>query len=214
MVSFYGYSEVKTIKDIIRPNVLNLNLEFRENYQLPLLDPKKPLLLTYILFDRNADQDSYNNHDTDYSVWPDPLYQQQIKNLVNALASCAEGEKNPVVVQIRGFASSNQWESASGEALDDIMETVDDVENYGEAFNFYIANKRAENVTTLVKKEIGNRKSFQIQNFRWKKYKEMTDEMSFEDIDSASYLETRGFIARRVEIRILEAPGCVNRKYE
>ena len=77
-----------------------------------------------------------------------------------------------------------------------------------------IANKRAENVKSLVKKEIGDRKNIKIIDFKWGKYKEMNDEMLFEDVDSGTYLETRGFITRRVEIRILKAPACVKQKYE
>jgi hypothetical protein len=214
MTSFYGYNQAEIAKGINQPRYVKL--EFQETNVLPLLDQKKPLLVSYILFDKNANKISFENEESDYSVHPDPsIYNEQIKNLIDALISCGDEKDNPVVIQIRGFASSNKWESADNEhpKLAEIMETTD-IDNPGDAFNFYIANKRAKNVKSLVEKHIGDRKNIKIIDFKWQTFKEMNDEMLFEDVDSSTYLDTRGFITRRVEIRILKAPACVKQKYE
>ena len=216
MISFYGYNQVEIAKEINQPRVLNMKLEFQQNNVLPLLDHKKPLLVAYVLFDKNANKNSLNNSEKDYSVHPDPnIYDEQIKNLVEALISCGDEKDNPVVIQIRGFASSNKWKSSEDEQpeLSKIMEKTS-IDNPGDAFNFWIANKRAENVKSLVEKQIGDRKNIKIIDFKWETFKNMNDEMLFEDLDSGNYLETRGFITRRVEIRILKAPACVKRKYK
>jgi hypothetical protein len=211
MISFHG---LKEIKSLLQLNVLNVKLEFSETYHYPALGPEKPLLVSYILYARNADSNSLNNNKDDTSVWPDPyIHEKQIANIVEALISCGKGAENPVEIQIRGFASSNQWESAEGEQIEKIIAKYPKL-SPGEAFNLHIANQRAKNVESLIKKVPGSRNNILIKDVAWENYTKMKNEMFFEDVDPNTYLDTRGFLTRRVEIRVLKAPGCVIKKFE
>ena len=235
MLSIRAGTELASSKT---PRALNLDLAFYQSIVPSPIDTKKSLLTVYVLYSEGAGheamdvdyadckvcEDRKNCEDLEVpSVCPDRLYDGLLKGLSKALISCGGSDKGPTKVEVRGFASSSlakdpdKLNSTYKENLKDACERVgmddcddcNDTLKCGEAFNLYIAEKRAENLVKKIEEIIGkNNPNIHISSPKWKDYKEMEKELNIYDTNEDGYVKPRGFLTRRSEIRVLKAPAC------
>lgn len=226
MLSFRSGTEIVPSK---KPVALALNLEFYRSIIPSPMDTKKSLLTVYILYSESAGLKSMGNDykhpslchrdNNDLSVCPDKLYDDLLERLMGALISCSESA-NPTEVEVRGFASAglatdfdpgklkDKYKIELEENYKRVGNEDDDKIKYGKAFNLYIAERRAENLVTKLEEIVENNPNIRISLPKWKNYQEMECELNIDDTDECVYDPSRGFLTRRAEIRVLEAPGC------
>lgn len=205
-----------------KPGPLNLDLKFYQSNVPSPIDTKKSLLTVYILYSEDAGHESmrdYGDDCKDPSVCPHQIYDDLLNRLSEAWISCGESKENPTVVEVRGFASAGLTKDIDPDKLQDEYKRVenedDDIIKRGKAFNLYIAEKRAKNLVTEIKRIVENnlelRKyahKFRIYSHKWEMYQDMVISSNIDDTEKGEYEKPRGFLTRRAEIPLLEAPGC------
>jgi hypothetical protein len=209
MISILSGTEYSASK---KAGALQMDLAFYQSNTLPSpIDSQKSLLTMYILYLCEAGQKSLKNDRGDCATWPDELYEEQLTSLMNALISCGGSEKNPVKIQVRGFASAGLSEHFKDVKLNDVYKRVDgsdDIERHGKAFNLYVAEQRAENLVTKIQEIAEVDRNIDISVYKWENYREMETELNLNDRRKGKYVKSRGFLTRRAEIRVLAAPAC------
>ena len=101
------------------------------------------------------------------------------------------------------------------EAYDRVENEEDDKKKYGNAFNLYIAEKRAVNLVQKIwelarddEELLKNSDKLNMYPYKWKKYQDMVRGLNLDDREDDRYIPPRGFLTRRAEIRVLKAPAC------
>jgi hypothetical protein len=173
------------------------------------------LLRFYVVFTGEAGLGAVKN-DQDPAIAIDPFFEPLLKRLVRDLASCIESEQDTVELKVRGFASSSEWadvENADPAWIDTHLRPLLDtrgVKNLPEAFNLWVADRRAENVATKLQSDIdaGKQGGFTVEVER-QTLRQMNERVGFADVSRGDgYSPARGLLTRRADILLLQAGDC------
>ena len=157
------------------------------------------------------------------SVCPDTaFYKKALAPFLQGLSRCATAKR--VELSTVGFASSTGVSTNSGELQRRYEEHIGavtakpgdcrgerDLKEAGELsdmFNLLIANERAVNVAAMLRTLVPNepKDAFDIKAIPWCSHASMAAERPFDDGGDA----TKGLLNRRVEVRLMALPGCLN----
>lgn len=158
------------------------------------------------------------------SICPDtPFYRKAMVPFLKGLSQCATTEK--VQLRILGFASSTGLKQPLGnENEDELKKRYDDhidaeaevclgdrtanETDHSNMFNLLIANERAVNAAEMLKDLVPKepKDAFDIEPIPWCSHAAMEEKRKFvDDGDTA-----KGLMNRRVEVRLVALPGCLN----
>jgi hypothetical protein len=138
---------------------------------------------------------------------------QAISDLGQALASCSTPVL-PVVIDVRGYASTSEFKDHEGTTCDAVVETKPDRRTVSEQLNLQLAEARRTEVIRLVTESSGQAIRVDPPGpARWNDDPQrMRDALGFFDrslySDGAPYNATRGMLNRRAEIEILSKGAC------
>lgn len=159
------------------------------------------------------------------SICPDtPFYKNAMEPFLKGLSQCATTER--VQLRILGFASSTELNEPwlSDESKDELKERYDnhieakadlclgeiaeDETKPSNMFNLLIANERAVNAAEMLKDLVPKepKDAFDIEAIPWCSHAAMEEERKFEDDRDPA----KGLMNRRVEVRLVALPGCLN----
>lgn len=164
------------------------------------------------------------------AVCPDiAFYAKALEPFLGGLAGCGD-EEHPVRLRAVGFASASELspENMTDELSNQFQEERrkccptapcsccrSKEERDSDLFNLVAADLRAQHTAAMVEQfivEIGAEGRILIEPHRWCRHSEMVAERHFKDGGPDNYNTYRGLMNRRVELRVLDLPGCTNFK--
>ena len=162
------------------------------------------------------------------AVYPDiGFYAEALKPFLEGLAECGDGE-HPARLRAVGFASTSELapENIPDELNNKFQEERrkccstapcsccrSKEKNHSDLFNLVVANLRAQYTAAMVEQlitRISAQGQILIEPHRWCRHSDMAAERHFKDGGPDSYDTTRGLMNRRVELRVLDLPGCTS----
>jgi len=197
----------------------NLHLRFVASgipYDSPIDDA---LLRFYVVFADDAGPGATRSEE-DPSIAVDPFFAPLLDRLVLDLASCIVSPEDRVKLEVRGFASSSKWTRIETEAS---VQWIDknirpllmtrDVQTRPEAFNLWVADRRASNVVKALKGAINkvnaSKRSQLVAEVDPQTVGEMGERVRFNDVSSRSgFSRQRALITRRADVRLIQAGDC------
>lgn len=200
---------------------------------------QRSLFTSYVVFSKEAkfeawNEDHYescNGDDASAAVCPEHgFYKQAMTPFLTGLAQCATKGKK-VKLRMVGFASSSGVhnlspknatklndrhakhiraisKSCQGEPEPDDSRSLRD----SDKLNLIIANMRAARTGEMLRTlatELGL-DAFDIKDKPWCSHDSMADEQKHDDGGRGGYDSGKGLMNRRVEVRLVDLPGCLN----
>ena len=168
----------------------------------------------------------YAKVDGPTAVHPSRVFHSEtLKPFLDGLALCGD-ESRPVRLQAVGFASTSGLtpSTVAQGVKEKLAEKRDRLaascsccspaeESDSDAFNLIIANLRAKHTADMVGElinENGAKGQIVIEPHQWCRHSEMVAQRHVEDGGPENYDTNRGLMNRRVELRVLDLPGCMN----
>lgn len=200
-------------------------------------ESRESLFTSMVVFPNEAKVESWAEGSYEFSdgqensqnaVRPDrDFYYHTLKSFLGSLAKCGDAE-HPVRLQAVGFAST------SGLTPENTPEGVEEKlaeererlrsstscsccpsagQNDSDTFNLIVANLRARHTAAMVMelaKKLGVEGSIQIEPRQWCRHSEMVAQRQVRDGGPENYDTRRGLLNRRVELRVMDLPSCMN----
>lgn len=187
----------------------------------------------FVFFTEEAGMRDLKEDSKSFSVAPNPTYKQQLKKFITGLPSdCENGKCYPIMLEIRGFASSSEWDFDNN--LEKYKENIEycgsnfnqnnaldkkcfgkdgefHKEDCSDLLNVCTANLRAMNVRSELNDALdGNDRktpNIELKVKKWRTYSEMEKERDlFADHKDGQFDKNLGLVNRRVEIRLKKIP--------
>lgn len=165
-----------------------------------------------------------SDNQVSHAVEPDEkFYRPLLKSFLKGLSDCGDAE-GKVMLQTVGFASSSGL-SAGNNALMGKLKEKSCYERTGgngdqrlsNAFNLCMAELRASNVKKMLDKIIRDDDAIdhiEVKAHKWDSYSQMCRQRGFADTgkenDAKCYDSELGLMNRRVEVWVMELPGCTS----
>ena len=177
------------------------------------------LLRFYVVFPGEAGSATVTN-DQDPSISIDRFFEPLLDRLVLDLASCIESDADIVELKVRGFASSSEWTQVEEKIprvwidanLGPLLGTRG-VQTLPQAFNLWVADRRAANVVAALRgaaeKVDSWKRSHVTVEADPQTLRQMSERVGFADVSPRDgYSLARGLLTRRADIRLLQAGDC------
>lgn len=200
-------------------------------------ESRRSLFSSLVVFPKEAKVESWGADDSLYerpyaqvdgptAVHPSRAFHSEtLTPFLDGLALCGD-ESRPVRLQAVGFASTSGL--TSGKVSQGVKDKLAKErgrlaascsccspakESDSDAFNLIVANLRAKHTADMVGElinECGAKGRIEIEPHQWCSHSEMAAQRHVEDGGPGNYDTSRGLMNRRVELRVLDLPGCMN----
>ena len=208
-----------------------------ESTPLWFAESRESLFASMVVFPNEAKAESWaeglygfseGQENSSNAVRPDRgFYYHTLKSFLGSLANCGDAE-HPVRLQAVGFASTSGLtpENTSQGVEEKLAEERERLrsstpcaccafagESDSDTFNLIVSNLRAKHTAAMVAEfveQLGVESSIQIEPHQWCRHSEMVVQRQVQDGGPESYDTRRGLLNRRVELRVLDLPGCMN----